>query len=198
LVDWRDEEIHELGERGFLLKEDFAPARLVDAVHNAAERTWRLGGFQAAGIRRGGERALDQRVRSDQTLWVHGASMGCLAELYGWFAQLGESLSRAAYLGLRGHEVQLARYEAGGSYARHRDAFPGDDNRRLTATLYLNRGWSQADGGALRLHLPEGALDITPRAGTLVAFLSERLEHEVLPATAVRYAATAWFDGRAP
>ncbi|HLE44005.1 MAG TPA: 2OG-Fe(II) oxygenase [Methylomirabilota bacterium] len=49
----------------------------------------------------------------------------------------------------------------------------------------------------MRLHLPEGPLDVAPVLDRLVVFLSERLDHEVLPTLAPRRAVTAWFYGRA-
>jgi SM-20-related protein len=95
--------------------------------------------------------------------------------------------------------VQLARYPGGGArYERHRDAFSGGPSRRLTAIYYLNDGWSPADGGALRIHADDGAVDLAPTIDRLVVFLSERLEHEVLPAFAPRLAITAWYRGAEP
>ena len=48
--------------------------------------------------------------------------------------------------------------------------------------LYLNRDWSADDGGALRVHVDRGlARDVVPAGGTLVAFLANEFEHEVMP-----------------
>jgi SM-20-related protein len=63
--------------------------------------------------------------------------------------------------------------------------------------LYLNEDWSTGDSGALRMHLPEGAHDILPAGGTLVCFVSEQFEHEVLPSTRERLAVAGWFRRRA-
>src|SRR6185295_11601544 len=94
-------------------------------------------------------------------------------------------------------DLQVARYPgAGARYVRHRDAFGGPESRRVSAILYLNPTWTPADGGLLRLHTGAGAVDLEPRLDRLVVFLSERLEHEVLPAHAERFAATAWYYGR--
>ena len=38
--------------------------------------------------------------------------------------------------------------------------------------------------------------DVLPVAGTLVCFLSDRFDHEVLPATRERLALTGWFRRR--
>ena len=104
-------------------------------------------------------------------------------------------INNDAWLGLTRFDVQLAHYASGGSgYARHRDALRGAHGRRLTAVSYLNAAWTPADGGRLRLHVsPE--IEIDPVMGRLVVFLSERVEHEVLPMFASRYAATAWYYG---
>jgi SM-20-related protein len=43
----------------------------------------------------------------------------------------------------------------------------------------------------------ERVRDVLPVAGTLVCFLSDRFEHEVLPATRERLSLTGWFRRRA-
>jgi SM-20-related protein len=118
--------------------------------------------------------------------------------LWALFRALRDSLNRGAYLGLDRMEVQVARYPGGGAvYARHRDAFPappaGRPNRRVTAIYYANPAWEPDDGGVLRLHGADGPVDVAPVLDRLLVFLSERVEHEVLPARAPRCAVTAWF-----
>jgi SM-20-related protein len=66
----------------------------------------------------------------------------------------------------------------------------------LSCIVYLNDAWDARDGGALRLHLRGGARDVLPVGGTLVAFLSDRVEHEVLAATRERLSVAAWFRRR--
>jgi SM-20-related protein len=83
-------------------------------------------------------------------------------------------------------------YPIGAGYARHRDRFRDDDARVLSLACYLNPHWDAEDGGALRLHLDAGPVEILPQAGTGVCFLSE-LEHEVLPARRERHSIAAWF-----
>ena len=95
-------------------------------------------------------------------------------------------------------EAHYAIYPRGGFYRRHRDRFHDDDARVLSCVLYLNEGWSPEHGGALRLHLDGNeSRDVLPAGGTLACFLSERFEHEVLPATRERLALTGWFRRRA-
>jgi SM-20-related protein len=67
----------------------------------------------------------------------------------------------------------------------------------LSVVLYLNEGWQSQWGGRLRLWPdPDAqvvATEVEPRAGTLVAFLSEKIPHEVLAATRERYSIAGWF-----
>ena len=71
----------------------------------------------------------------------------------------------------------------------------------MTLLLYFNPGWSEADGGALRLHRGGAAgagppyEDVLPVAGRLVAFFSRTVWHEVLEARArARFAWTLWLE----
>jgi len=80
------------------------------------------------------------------------------------------------------------RYPEGGFYRPHRDR--GHDpqwvdasRRAIALVLFLNSSRDASldgdfDGGVLRLFGPEGAVDVVPEAGTLVAFPADVL-HEV-------------------
>ena len=68
----------------------------------------------------------------------------------------------------------------------------------MTAIYYANSTWSPEVGGLLRLHVSAGPIDVAPMLDRLFVFLSERVEHEVLPARAPRCAITAWFRPRDP
>ena len=72
--------------------------------------------------------------------------------------------------------------------------------RTLTTVLYLNPDWQSADGGQLRIYTdpdyPGRYQEVQPLAGTLVAFLSARFEHEVMPASRERLSLTGWFKRR--
>jgi SM-20-related protein len=96
-------------------------------------------------------------------------------------------------LGMESIEAHYALYPTGAGYLRHRDRFRNNDSRVLSLVCYLNPDWPADAGGALRLHLPDGAIDIAPRTGTVVMFLSDEIEHEVLPATQPRLSIAAWF-----
>ncbi|HET9340154.1 MAG TPA: 2OG-Fe(II) oxygenase, partial [Casimicrobiaceae bacterium] len=109
---------------------------------------------------------------------------------------LRRDVNRALAIGAFSLEMHYAIYPPGAGYARHRDRFGDDDARVLSCVAYLNDAWRDDDGGALRLHVAGGPLDVLPRSGTLVAFLAERIEHEVLPAKRMRLAVSGWFRRR--
>jgi SM-20-related protein len=154
--------------------------------------------LRAGGVGRGGQRAVNSVIRGDRIAWLEESSATPVEErLRLALEELRLAMNRHLALGLFQFEGHYALYPTGAGYARHRDRFRDDDSRILSCVLYLNDTWSSADGGALRLHLAHGAThDIVPHGGTLVAFLSERFEHEVLPATRARVSLAGWFRRR--
>lgn len=191
----RDEEIEALGADGLFVRDGFFGAPLAEAVRAEARRWVDEGRLRPAAVSRGAERQIETRIRADTTTWVAPDAGEPWTAAWSRFDALRAELNQSAYLGLRRFDLQLAHYAPSGAfYARHRDAFRGDDNRRLTAIVYLNPGWSAADGGQLRAFLGERPVEIAPELDRLVVFLSERIEHEVLPTRAPRLALTAWFS----
>lgn len=183
-------EVEQLGTQGFFTRPSFLGPELSLRVLTEARNT----PLRRAGIRRGHE--LDETVRSDELAWLtKDETRGALALAVTHFERLMQALNEAAWLGLRTFDLQLARYGPGAHYARHRDAFPGQDNRRITAIVYLNPGWVAAHGGQLRLHV-EPPVELAPTLDRLVVFRSEVVEHEVLQARTDRWALTAWYCAR--
>ncbi|EPX61034.1 oxidoreductase, 2OG-Fe(II) oxygenase family [Cystobacter fuscus DSM 2262] len=194
----RDEEVQALGEHGWFTREGFLGESEARALLVEARACVEAGRLRPAGIRRGADLTLDRSTRGDFITWVEpGEADTAFGRLRDTYTALGEALSAGAYLGLGRFDLQLAWYPGGGErYARHADAFPGQSNRRVTAIYYLNPEWTPEHGGLLRLYPEGGPVDVEPRLDRLVVFLSERIEHEVLPARAPRLALTAWFYGR--
>ena len=123
-----------------------------------------------------------------------------LARLAALQAELLALAADRALVGER--EVQAAYYAPNGcGYRRHTDALPtadgGGAQRKVSAVVYCNGGWVEAHGGALRVTLQDhrggGTVDVPPRAGRCVLFLSGCVQHEVRPSFAPRYALTAWY-----
>lgn len=158
--------------------------------------------FHRAGIGRGSDHHVRTAVRGDEVLWLADAQATPAQRTYlDRMAALQQALNRTLFMGLFSYEAHFAVYPVGAFYKRHLDAFHDrGKGRALSCVLYLNDGWTDADGGHLRLYLgggePEPFVDVRPEAGTLATFLSERFEHEVLPATRERASVTGWFSVR--
>jgi len=183
---------------GYSILPDVLPPPAVAALAGEALRRDRAGEFHAARVARGEQRAERGDIRCDRILWLDERTPAS-AERALWraLASLRAALNEACFLGLFAFEGHYALYPPGAFYRRHRDRFRDDDARVLSCVLYLNQGWGAADGGALRLHVSESAVrDILPLGGTLVCFLAEDFEHEVLPARRERLSVTGWFRRR--
>lgn len=186
-------------EQGWCVTPDFFGDQQVREIRAQAKMEFEAGRFRPAAIGHGSGRQQNDRVRSDQILWLEqvGASAP-VAILLETFDALRRVINASCLLGLFDFEVHLAHYAPGGGYARHVDRFEDDSARVLSCVLYLNDAWTPADGGQLRLFPPAGdVVEILPEAGTLVTFLSDGFPHEVLPARRERWSVTGWFRHRA-
>jgi len=169
---------------GYAVVPDFLAATTIAGLRARARSLDAAGELRAAAVGRGGQRIVDDATRGDRIRWLEGDDDDAAeAALRGALEALRLGLNGTLALGLFDVEMHYALYPPGARYAPHVDRFRDDAARVLSCALYLNDDWSAADGGALRLHL-DGAppLDVVPRGGTLVTFLSARLVHEVLPA----------------
>ncbi len=185
-----------LVQHGYAIAPGYLPLSLVRALREEAQHRDQQGAFQLAGIGRRQEHQKDTRIRSDRTCWLRGEALAqCqfLEEL----ESLRVAVNRSLFMGLFELESHFAIYGPGDYYQRHLDAFNGNNGRLLSVVLYLNEGWQSQWGGRLRLWPdPDAqgvATEVEPRAGTLVAFLSEKIPHEVLAATRERYSIAGWF-----
>jgi hypothetical protein len=92
--------------------------------------------------------------------------------------------------------ILASAYPPAARYERHLDSYGGQDNaRQLTFLLYANPEWDDAqDGGCLQLEAdaPCETVEVSPLAGTLVAFESARVWHRVLESRRLRFALTLW------
>ena len=190
-----------IADEGFAVEADFLPQANVAKLADEAREREAAGEFHAAGVGRGAARVQRSDVRGDRILWLD-QSLASSAQRPFWQAldALRLALNETLLLGLFSFEGHYALYPPGAYYRRHRDQFRGagsSDIRVISCAMYLNENWTLADGGALRIYDGEPVRDVLPVAGTLVCFLSDRFEHEVLPATRERLALTGWFRCRA-
>ena len=188
-----------LTARDWAVREKFIDIERVAALRAEAEALRAQGVFRAAGVGQGVRHRED--IRGDQVLWLDAEKMPQAhrfvnTELEG----LRQAINAATYLGLYEFEGHFAAYVPGTSYARHLDQFQQSQDRLVSVVLYLNADWADEDGGELRLYVggPEGetVVSVSPRAGTLVCFLSGRVPHEVALARRTRLSLTGWFRRR--
>lgn len=191
--------VRQLKERGWAQCDHFMTPAAVRELAVACREGLAAQRFHRAGIGHGKSfRTLDE-VRSDLVCWLDEEedvpAWQCYLER---LEKLRRAVNRVFFLGLHDFEGHLAIYSPDSFYRRHLDQFADAPERRLTAVLYLNENWKAEDGGQLRLYLEDGgSIDIYPEAGRFVTFLSDRFEHEVLPARRERLALTGWFRRRA-
>lgn len=135
-------------------------------------------------------------VRGDAIVWLDDPRCGApAAACLRMLDTLRAQLNRLLLLGIDEVEAHYACYPPGSGYLRHRDRFEGSRSRVLSLVSYLNPDWVDEDGGALRLHLAQGPVEVLPQLGTGVCFRSE-IEHEVLPARRARLSVAAWMRTR--
>jgi SM-20-related protein len=187
----------ELFSQGFAVQDLFlSPNRVAELLVSMQERRGR-GEFSAARI--GAESRLRrlEEVRGDFTCWIAPPLLSAEQHLLADLEQLRLQLNAEGQLGLFDLELHYANYPPGASYARHVDQPLGREQRVLSFALYLNTEWLPADGGELRLFMPDGTYrDIAPIGGRLVYFLTAGREHAVLCTQRARSSITGWFRRR--
>lgn len=205
-----DEAVEEVAagveDKGWVVRESFLSREEVEALAADCRRLWEEGEFRRAGVGHGSSLQVRTEVRSDYVLWLSDEVTSPRLEKYlARVEALRQALNRRLYLGLFDFEAHLTVYPAGAFYAKHLDRFRSVAYRTVSVILYLNRDWREEEGGTLRIFLDsedgDGSeagptVDVAPRGGTLVAFLSDRFYHEVLPATRERLSVTGWLKVR--
>lgn len=190
-----------LAEHGWVVDHTLFSAEAIQLLRQCCLAQWDDGRFHAAAVGRAAQQGRHSEIRSDSVLWLESQDAApAVADYFARLDQVRQAVNRAFYLGLEELESHFAVYPPGSFYKKHLDRFRDDDARTLTAVLYLNEDWPDEAGGQMRLYLDAEctqSLDVPPRAGTLVLFLSERFWHEVLPATRQRLSVTGWFRRRA-
>lgn len=189
--------IEDLAARGWSLQERFIPEDLTRALATECRRREQSGDLTPAGVGRAEGLAVREGIRGDRIQWLEQGQSAPCDRYLALMDDLRQSLNRTFFLGLEEFECHFALYPPGAFYRTHLDCFRDDDSRIVTAVVYLNPDWQPADGGCMRMHLPDQPpLDVAPQAGTLLVFMSAELPHEVLPTHRDRLSLTGWFRRR--
>lgn len=177
--------------------DDFVDAGLLAELRKRCQELHASGALRAARIGRGAQERLAPEVRGDFIAWLSEPALDAEQRLLAQLDELRVALNRALMAGLEDFQGHFALYPRGASYARHFDRLVGSDVRAISAALYLNESWTEDDGAHLRIYTGGGASeDVLPVGGRLVAFVSDRFEHEVLPGRRERMSFTGWFRRR--
>jgi len=185
--------IDQLLENQYIDLQGWIPESTLDALYLALLTEEAAGALRSAQIGRGAEVQRRAEIRSDKIAWwpdepEHPAQKTYLAYLKAWWLHLNQT----CFTAIQGGEFHSACYPPGAFYARHLDQFRGDRGRVISVITYLNRDWTEADGGQLVLYTARGPISILPQWGRTVMFRSEELEHEVLPGKKERRSITGW------
>jgi len=191
----------DIATAGWSVCPDFLPPERIAALAAELREHQQEGDFRPARIGKGLHMQLRPEIRSDRVLWLDRDAPSVVQRPYFTALEsLRQALNLELMLGLFDFEGHMAIYPPGSFYKRHSDQFQGVPLRRITTVLYLNPDWQAADGGQLRIYIPgaagERSVDVLPVGGTLVTFLTEVFEHEVLPTRRERMSLTGWFKIR--
>ena len=185
-----------LREYGACLLPAFPDPAHTEALRDALKLQQARGALRAAEVGHGADQLLRTGIRGDDTRWLDQDCGQAALDYLSCLQSLRQALNRLLFLGLEEDEAHFACYPAGAAYRRHRDQFQDSNTRVLSMVSYLNDNWSASHGGALRLYLAQGTIELLPHAGTSIVFLSN-IEHEVLPATRERLSIAGWLRTRA-
>lgn len=190
-----------IAEQGYVIIDDYFSSEFIAALANLAKTKFDKQEMAQAGT--GKQAATNANIRGDSIHWLDENNNELAIQQYFLQMQnLKTLMNQHFYMGLASLETHLAIYPAGAKYQKHLDQFSVQhanafNTRKLSSILYLNEDWLPQHGGELRLYIDETKwLDILPKGGRLVLFLSAEFWHEVLPAKRERLSLTGWFRTR--
>ena len=182
-----------LAENSYAVADQFLSQSEVTAILDAKEFQQGAAQFRKAGIGKQQQHQVNEAIRGDYIHWVDKNSAAPGVALYlDRVRDLMQRLNETLFLSLKDFEIHMTLYPIGSYYKRHLDQFKKDDHRKLSIICYLNQDWEKHHGGQLRIYTSGVPVDILPIAGRMVCFRSDKLEHEVLPASRVRLSLTGW------
>jgi SM-20-related protein len=188
--------VEALAGPGWGVEPAFADRELVQGLLADVARRDAGGEFRAAAVGAGANRAVRPQVRGDRICWLLRPESATERRILERLELLRTDLNRTLLLGLVDFECHYASYGPGAHYTRHLDRSPQGAERVVSVVLYLNDEWQEPDGGELVIAAEDGEVVVAPRGGTLVAFLSQRLEHEVRAVRRTRLSLSGWFRRR--
>ncbi|MDB2563002.1 2OG-Fe(II) oxygenase [Sulfurimonas sp.] len=176
---------------GFIIVENALESDLPKELLTTAQN---INTFTQAGISQSSNQHIDNNKRRDKIKWLDEDNAS-QSEYLKFTNTLKETLNQELYMGIKYYESHFSIYDEGDFYEKHLDAFKGNKNRVVTTVYYLNNEWDKKDGGELIIYDEEHRhlTTVSPKANTLVVFLSDKFPHEVLVAKKRRFSIAGWF-----
>jgi SM-20-related protein len=186
-----------LTEHGYAVLPGAMPELGWRRLRAEAEHLFADDAFSPAGIGRGDDVRKDETIRGGSVCWLD-RDMPAGDTFMIWMDGLRSSLNRSLFLGLDTFEAHYAHYPTGTSYGTHVDRHDHDNERVVSAVIYLNSDWPEDAGGDLVIYDAHDVprLTLAPRGGTLVLFMSQDTPHEARKATRERWSIAGWFRTR--
>lgn len=149
--------------------------------------------FKQASIGKGPNLKQHLEIRSDSIMWIENDSCDPVERKYLDFVdEFMSYMNRTCYTSLKNFELHYACYSPGSFYRKHVDSFNNDISRQFSLIVYLNTGWTEADGGQLKLYLKDNIVEILPISARAVCFPSHKIPHEVAESNKKRLSLTGW------
>lgn len=187
-----------LAHQHWAIADDLIAPDLHQRLDLESQHTWAQGRFHEALIGHQHSSSLNTGIRGDSICWLtSNDTASASANFLAWADALRLDMNLFFYAGLHSVEFHFARYAEGRGYLKHLDQHQRTPHRRISLVLYLNQQWADTDGGELCLYSPDNPelkiQKILPKAGRLVMFRSDLIQHEVLPCAQPRRSLTGWF-----
>lgn len=187
--------VEDIRVQGYSIQDDLLSHDLISRLQREVE-SLESSQMKEAGVGRKQDYQKVQNARRDYICWIEESHQAG-AEFLDAMDNIKQVLNRQLMMGLFDYESHYARYQAGGFYEKHLDAFQGKSNRILSSVLYLNDNWTKKDAGDFVLFDEQDNESeigrFLPIKGRIVFFLSENFPHQVIASNRQRHSIAGWF-----
>jgi SM-20-related protein len=194
--------IEDLIHQHYAVVEDFFEASLIGQLHAELHFLHDHDKLKKAAIGKHFDEHIVKDIRGDYIQWIEEKLANPTEKaFFDAVNDFTDYLNRTCFMGILHKEFHYAVYPEGRFYKRHLDTFENDQRRKLSMVLYLNKAWTEDNGGELVIYKNEGpeekSIPILPKFGRVVIFESSVLEHEVKPVLkGERLSITGWLKVR--
>jgi SM-20-related protein len=143
--------VTQINNKGYAMVSDFLSPENIRALNVHAQQ---LKHEDLMHLATTGQKGQVTNLRGDSIYWIEEREASDVEQIYlNLMHELQTALNQAFFLGLFELESHFAIYPPGSGYQKHLDQFIGQEDRKISAILYLNEDWENEDGGQLRIYL---------------------------------------------